>query len=288
VEAVRRPLAALFLLLACVLPAAALTTWWAYGQATDTARFTKTARPLATDDAVQRQVADELVAVADTRLDAIPQLGLLPGGQDAARARIRATAEALVRSEPYRSAWRSVQGAAHARLAARLTGDVTAPLTLDLAPIAAELRVRAARTALLAPVASSIPDPAPVVLLDRAEVRRAREATDAVRIVRAIAIPGMVIALLGVVLTAPGLAAGLLRAGLCLGVSALLLVGANALARGSISSGGETGDLRLAVYDVLTRPLHGWVVGGLIAAVVLVAGGAGLSAFTRPRPAPAW
>jgi hypothetical protein len=281
-DAVRRTLAAFFLVAACLLPAAALTTWWAYAQATDTARFTATARPLATDDAVQRQVVDELVAVADARLGDVPAAGL-PGGRVAVRAQIRAGAEALVRTEAYRQTWRSVQRSAHARLAARLGGDVTAPLTLELAPIAADLRARLRATPALAPIADTIGDPDPVVLLDRAEVRRARNAVDAVRIVRGIAIPGAVIALLGVVLTAPRLGAGLLRAGLCLGVATLLVVAGDALAGSAIPASGAAGELRLAVYDVLTDPLHGWVVGGLVAAVVLVIAGAGLTAATRPR-----
>jgi hypothetical protein len=285
---VRRTLAALSIVLACVLPAVALTSWWAYAQATDTASFAQTAAPLASDDAVQRVVVDELVAVAGARLDGVPEVAALPGGADAARARIRDVAEALVRTRAYREAWRAVQRTGHARLAARLNGDVTAPLTLDLAPIAAALRARVERTPALAPVGDAIVDPDPVVLLDRAEVRRAREATDTVRLVRGIAIPVAVLALVGVVLTAPRLGAGLLRAGLCLGVATLLLVGADALARGSISSAGDTGDLRLAVYDVLTDPLHGWVVGGVVAAVALVVAGAALTALTRPRTAPAW
>jgi hypothetical protein len=272
---VRRTLATLFFALACVLPAVALGTWWAYGLATDTGKFTKVARPLASDDAVQAQVVDELVRVAGARLQGVPDPA-------AARAQIRAVAETLVETEAYRSAWLAVQRTAHARLAARLDGDVTAPLTLDLAPIADALRVRVRRSRALAPVADAIVDPQPVVLLDRAEVKRARKATDTVRIVRGIAIPGAVIALLGVLVTAASLAGGLVRAGLAVGVATLLVVLGDALARSSIASSGETGKLRLAVYDVLTDGLHGWVIGSVIAAVALVAVGAAVSALGRP------
>src|SRR3954462_7076368 len=182
---VRRTFAALSIALACLLPAVALTTWWAYAQATDTARFDRTAAPLATDDAVQRQVVDELVAVADARLDRVPSAGLPPGGQDAARARIRSAARALVRTEAYRSAWRVVQRRAHARLATRLTGDLDAPLTLGLAPLphaprppppppppAARPR-RVAAISALQGLSAAIADPAPIEILDRSEVRRA-------------------------------------------------------------------------------------------------------------------
>jgi hypothetical protein len=257
---VRRTLSALCLVLACVTPAAALTTWWAYGQATDTARFSDTARPLAENATVQREVIDELVRTTG------------------APARLRPVAQELVRTPEYQRAWLKLQRSAHARLAVRLTGDVRTPLTLDLAPVAAILRARVAAAG-LGPIADRIADPAPVVLLDRAEVRRAHDATDAVRIVQGIAIPLAVLALLGVVLTAPRLGGGLVRAGLCLGVSTLLAIGADALARSEIS-----GALRRAIYDALTDPLHGWVIGGIVAAVAFVLAGAAVTAL---RGAPA-
>jgi hypothetical protein len=259
---VRRTLAAVCLVLACIAPAAALSAWWIYGQATDTARFAETARPLASDATVQDAVVDELVR------------------RTGAPARLRPIADALVRTKAYRASWLAIQRSAHARLAVRLTGDVRTPLTLDLAPVAAILRARVAAAG-LAPVADAIADPAPVVLLDRAEVRRAHEAANVVRIVRGIAIPLAVLALLGVVLTAPRLGGGLVRAGLCLGVSTLLLVIGDALARGAVS-----GPLRRAVYDVMTEPLGGWVIGGAVAAVVLVLAGAAVGAVSRPRRAP--
>lgn len=258
---VRRTLAAICLVLACVAPATALSAWWIYGQATDTARFTETARPLATDEIVQDAVVDELVR------------------RTGAPARLRPIANALVRRKAYRDSWLAIQRQAHTRLATRLTGDVQTPLTLDLAPAAAILRDRVAAAG-LTPVADAIVDPAPVVLLDRAEVRRAHDAITIVRIVRGIAIPLAVLALLGVVLTAPALGGGLIRAGLCLGVSTLLVIAGEALVRGEVS-----GALRRAVYDVLTEPLQNWVIGGLGSAVALVLVGVVVSVFSGPRRA---
>lgn len=279
----RRTFAALSIVLACVLPTVAVVTWWAYAQATDTERFTATASSLATDDAVQREVVDELVRATVRRADAAPAFAAVPGGVAAAEPQVRQVAEALVRTEAYRAAWRRVQRTAHARLAARLSGDVTTPLTLDLAPVASALRARLERSATLRALAPAVAAPDPIVLLDRSEVRQAREATDTVRIVRGVTIPLAVLALLGVVLSAPRPATGVVRAGLCVGVATLLLVGVDALARSEIDSGSDTGDLRLAVYDVMTEPLHGWVVGGVIAAVALVIAGAAWAALTRPR-----
>jgi hypothetical protein len=274
---VRRTLAVVCFALACVLPAVALGSWWAYGLATDTDRFQQVARPLATDDEVQAQVVDLLVAVTADRLSTagVPDPA-------AARGQVRSVAEALVQTSAYRDAWRAVQRTAHARLAARLTGDVDAPLRLDLAPIAAALRTRVARTPALRPLADAITDPEPVVLLTRSEVRRARSATDTVRIVRGLAIPGAVLTLIGVMLTAGSLAAALVRAGLAVGIATALAWLADALARNAVSSSGQTGRLRLAVYDVLTDGIDNWLIGGAIAAVALVAVGAAVSAFARP------
>jgi hypothetical protein len=270
---VRRTAAALCLVLACVLPAVAVASWWAYGNATDTEKFTETARPLATDETVQAAVVDELVRVAGARLSA------LPVGADAARARVRTLAEQTVQTSAYRAAWRRVQRSAHQRLATRLTGATSTPVTLDLGPIATVLRARVRSATGLEQVADAIVDPQPVTVLDRSEVRRAQQATDRLRIVRGVALPAAVAALLGVLITAPLLSRGVLRVGLCLGVSTLLLVGGIALGRTAIVSGGQAGDLRLAVYDVLTDPLHAWITGGVIAAAVLVLLGGGLIAL---------
>jgi hypothetical protein len=280
---VRRALAIVCVVLACVLPAVAVGSWWVYANATDTDRFMRTASPLASDAKVQDAVVDELVSVASARLEAAG----VPGGTDASRARVRAIAGRMTATEAYRNAWLRIQRTAHGKLANRLTGDVPSALRLDLAPLADVLRARV-RAAGLGVVADAVADPAPVVILDRSEVHDAHAAVDRVRVVRGIAIPGAVLALLGVVLTAGGLARGLVRAGLCLGVSVLLLIAGLALGRGALDDAGTDGGLRVAVWDVLTDPLHNWVVGGVIAAVALVALGAAVSAFTRPpaRPAP--
>ncbi|HMJ35576.1 MAG TPA: hypothetical protein VK501_16830 [Baekduia sp.] len=270
----RRTLTAVVLLLAGVLPAVAVASWWAYGEATDTERFLETARPLSTDATVQRAVADELVAAANAELGSLPVP--VPGGTTALRAQVRSIAERLVASSAYRESFLAVLRTTHARLVARLEGDVDARLTMDLGRIATVLRARVRAAGLPAEVADAIRDPAPVVLADRAEMRRTRDATDRIRIVRAFSIPGAIVALLLVALTAPGLASGVLRVAACLAVSTLLLVAAWLVARAVIAADSSSRDLALAVYDVLTRPLRGWVIGGTVGAVALAAVGGGL------------
>jgi hypothetical protein len=277
---VRRIATALLVLLAAVLPAVAVVSWWAYGEATDTARFMRTAAPLATDHEVQRRVADELVAAADRRLGGVA--AVVPGGLDAARAQVRTIADGLAGSPAYRHAWFTIQRSAHARLATRLDGGTGTPLRLDLRTVADVLRAQVTAAG-LPQVAAAIPDPAPVTIADRAQVRRARQAADAVRAVRAIAIPGAVLALLGVLLTAGRLSTGLRRVAGCLAVSALLLVAGRYVARDAIAGQGTAGDVAVAVFDVLIRPLRPWVVGAGIAAVVAGLTGVVLGASERRR-----
>jgi hypothetical protein len=268
---VRRAAAAVLAVLGAVLPAVAVTSWWAYGEATDTARFTKAARPLATDAAVQRAVADQLVATAETRLGAAG--AAVPGVPAAVRARLRAVARALVTSEAYRRSWLATQRAVHGRLAARLAGNVDAPLTLDLARVAAVLRARLAARG-LPQVAQALESPPPVTLADRRQVRRAHDAAEAVRVIRAVSVPAAVLALVGVLLTAGALPAGLLRVAACIAASTVLLVAGRAVAHQAIANRDTSGGVAVAVYDVLSRPLRTWVVAGAGAAVLFGAAGA--------------
>jgi hypothetical protein len=259
---VRRTAAAVLVVLAAVLPAVAVASWLAYGDATDRERFTATADELVADRTVQREVADRLIAAA--------------GADPALAAEVPGVARRLADTPEYRAAWRSTVRALHGRLSARLDGDVTAPLTLDLTRLAAVLRAQVAAAGVPSSAAAQIPAPRPVVIADRAEIRRAHDATQAVRIVRAIAIPGAVLALLGVLLTAPRAASGVLRVAGCLACSAALLLAARALGADRADPG-----VPRAVYDVLTRPLGAWITGGFVAAgvaaivgVVLTAAGA--------------
>ena len=274
----RRTATALLVLLAAVLPAVAVSSWWIYGQATDTTTFMRTAGPLATDPTVQRVVVDDLVAAADARLRASPVP--IPGGSSAARARVRAIAESVVGTEAYRQSWLATQRTTHARLAARLTGSFDAPLTLDLGRVATVLRARVADTG-LPQVAAAITDPRPVTLADRAEVRRARTATGVVRIARAISVPGAVLAIVGVLLTAPWFTRGVVRAAACLAVAAMLLVAGWLAARELIAAHHAAGDLAVAVYDVLTRPLRPWVIGGAAGALAVAVAGTALGGVQR-------
>ena len=136
-------------------------------------------------------------------------------------------------------------------------------------------------------MADAVADPEPVVLLDRGQdVADAHRAVDHVRIARGIAIPGAVLALIGVLLTACVAAARAdSRRPLASASRRSCWWCRSALGRTrGWTTRGASGTLRVAVWNVLTDPLHGWgVVAGAIAAVALVALGAAASAFTRPR-----
>ena len=246
----RRSAATVFLILAALLPAAAVASWWAYGQATDTARFDRTARPLAANRTVQDAVVDQLV-------DAVPA---------PIQSQVRTLARRATETAAYRAAWRRIQRTAHSGLAARLTGDSDDELTLDLAPAASVLRARATAAG-LGPVAAAIRDPTPVTIADPAQIAQARHATDAVKVIRAFSLPLAVLALLGVLLTAPGAGAALLRVAGCLAVSTLLLLAGWAITRSVLSGRGAEGHVAAAVFDVLVRPLRVWAIGGAVLSI---------------------
>jgi hypothetical protein len=251
-----------------VLPAVAALTTWAHAEATDTSRFADHAQELADDHAVQQAVTDELVAVADQRLAGVA----VPGGPDALHARVRAIADQVVAAPAYRQALRTDLRSVHARLQARLTGDVHSPLLFDLVPVAAPLR-DVLRAEGLPEVADAIGQPGEVVVATRAEVRHAHHGYEAVRAGRAIAIPGAVLALLGVIVTARRRRTGLLRAALCL----VAAIGLGWIAAGIIRDALDD-DVAVAVFDVLRRPLRWWAAGGAVLAAALTTGWAALAA----------
>jgi hypothetical protein len=264
----RRLLALLLIPLAVVLPAVAAWSAWAYAAATDADAFRPAARSLADDVAVQRAVADRLVDIADERLAASP----VPGDPAVVRARVRSIADELVRSAAYRAALREVLRTTHRQMAERLAGPSDSAVRLDTRPIATLLRDRLTAAG-LGPIAAQIAAPRPITIVTRSDVRRGQAGADIARITRAVALPGGLLALVGVVLTARRRSTGLLRAALCV----LAAIGLGAIAWG-IAREIIGGSVAVAVFDAVSRPLRGWAVGGAVAAAVLAAAAAALEA----------
>lgn len=261
---VRRLLAAPLVVLAVLAPGVALWTTWAHRAATDTDAFMDSTAGLATDPTVQDAVGRELV---DTVMGRLTSAGVPDAA--ALRPRVEAIVARLPEHAAYRSAWLATQRTVHQRLAARLDGTTDDPLTLPLDATAAVLRERLSAAGLGA-LAAQVPDPAPVVVADRAEVHRARQATDTVGTLQSVTVPAAVVALLGVAIAAGGVGRGLRRAGLCLAVSMGLTLGAWALGHAGAADT-EHGALAAAVYDAVSTPLWRWALAGLAAGLAATA-----------------
>lgn len=133
----RDALAAVLVALACLLaPCGALAAWAAFGLA-DTGRYVSTMAPLAADPDVRDAVADAVGDGVVRKLDAGPARGTLgPFVRDAVRS--------FTRTEAFRTAWEAGNLAVHDAVlrAVRDDGAVRGPVTVDLAPVAAQVRQR--------------------------------------------------------------------------------------------------------------------------------------------------
>jgi len=171
---VRDGLSAALIALACLLlPFGALAAWAAYGL-TDTGRYVRTMAPLATDPAVRNAVADTVGAELTRELGP-PLRGVMgPFVQDAARS--------FTRTDAFRAGWDAANRATHtAVLHAVRQGDEGRPVTVDIAPVAAEVKRRLADDNV--PLADRIPVPhTEIAVLPAADADRLRKGYDVLEI----------------------------------------------------------------------------------------------------------
>ncbi|MEV5316661.1 hypothetical protein AB0K92_03115 [Streptomyces sp. NPDC052687] len=160
--------------LACLLlPFGALAGWAAYGL-TDTGRYVRTMAPLAADPAVRDAVAD---AVREELADELgpPLRGPLgPFVRDAVRS--------FTRTDAFRAGWDAANRVTHtAVLHAVREGDSGRPVTVDIAPVAAEVKRELLDDRV--PLADRIPVPhTEVAVLPAAEADRLREGYDVLEV----------------------------------------------------------------------------------------------------------
>ncbi|CAL9520488.1 hypothetical protein SUDANB15_03817 [Streptomyces sp. enrichment culture] len=131
----RDALSATLVALACLLaPCGALAAWAAFGLA-DTGRYVSAMAPLAADPDVRDAVADAVGDGVARKLDAGPAHPAIgPFVRDAVRS--------FTRTEAFRTAWEAGNLAVHDAVlhAVRDDGAVRGPVTVDLAPVAAQVR----------------------------------------------------------------------------------------------------------------------------------------------------
>jgi hypothetical protein len=143
----RSALSAALIALSCVLvPFGALAAWAAYGLA-DTGRYVTTMAPLATDpdvrDAVADTVGDGIMREVDQKYDVRPMRGAVdPFVHDAVHS--------FTQTHAFRLAWDEGNRATHDAVLRALRDDgaggelVDEPVTVDLAPVTAEVKRRLA------------------------------------------------------------------------------------------------------------------------------------------------
>ncbi|MCX4699305.1 hypothetical protein OG252_25170 [Streptomyces sp. NBC_01352] len=143
----RNVLSAVLIALACLLaPFGALAAWVAYGLA-DTSRYVTTMAPLASDPHVRDAIADTVGAGIVREVDV--------GGP--MRPFVRDAVRSFTRTEAFRTAWDAGNRAVHNAVLRALRSGGEGAVTVDLAPVAAEVKDRL--TADRVPFAHRIPVP---------------------------------------------------------------------------------------------------------------------------------
>ncbi|MEV0174318.1 hypothetical protein AB0I00_24750 [Streptomyces sp. NPDC050803] len=128
----RNAVSAALIALACLLlPFGALAAWASYGLA-DTGRYVTTMAPLAADPAVRDAVADTVGDGIVHEVNVDPPMR--PFVQDAVRS--------FTRTDAFRTAWDAGNRAVHDAVLRAVRNDDTGAVTVDLAPVAAEVRTQ--------------------------------------------------------------------------------------------------------------------------------------------------
>ncbi|MFI8204637.1 hypothetical protein [Streptomyces sp. NPDC085937] len=280
----RNALAAALLALACLLTPCAVLAAWAAHDLADTTRYVRTVAPLATDphvrDAVADAVGDQVVRELDARTtDSDAPLG--PFVRDAIRS--------FTRTDAFRTAWEAGNRAVHDALLHALRDDTSAhaPVTVDLAPVTAQVKQRLEADRM--PYAHRIPvrhTEVPVVPADEvAELRRGYRLLEAAALW--LPLTAVTFAVTGVALAASRrrvlTAAGL---GTALGGALLAL----AVAAGRRLTLADLPDAvhrpaAAALYDALTATLRtaSWLLLAVGAAAALLTWLSGVPARHRDR-----
>ncbi|MEU6544701.1 hypothetical protein [Streptomyces sp. NPDC046859] len=266
--------AALIALSCLLLPFGASAAWAAYGLA-DTGRYVTAMAPLASDPAVRGAVADALgtgiMREVDRRLAGAPAAPA-PG---TVRPFVRDAADSFTRTSAFRAAWDAGNRAVHDAVLDALRDGRPGPVTVDLAPITAQVKQRLLDDHVT--VARHIPvEHTEVPVLGADELARLRKGYDVLEVA------GFWLPVAAAVLAVAGIAVAACRrraltaAALGSALGGALLVLAVALGRRlTLADLPEAAHRPAAeaVYDALTQPLRSvsWSLVALGLAVALAA-----------------
>ncbi|MEV0978613.1 hypothetical protein [Streptomyces sp. NPDC049915] len=170
----RTALSAVLIVLSCLLvPLGALAAWAAYGL-TDTGRYVATMAPLAGDPAVQGQIADSVGEGILRQVDTGTAQGAMgPFVHDAVRS--------FTQTVAFRAAWDTANRSAHDAVLRALRADDDRAVTVDLAPVTAQVKRQLAEDHV--PLAARIPvRHTEVALLPAEDLSRLRKGYDVLEV----------------------------------------------------------------------------------------------------------
>ena len=311
-------LAAVLIVLGCLMAPLAVVSGWAKSTLTDTDTFVATYAPLARDPEVQSFVVDQAAAAINQNInidqyitdviDGIKALGTRPRASAALDALkgpatqgvqtvIRNGIEDFVASEAFAQSWERALRVSHTQLLATLSNDPQALIAaqsdgtigIQLGPIVED--VKAALLARGLSIASRIPPvdrTIPIAQSDQIPTVQA-----AYRAVIAVGswLPWVALIFLTAgVLVARRRSVALVWAALGLGLSMLLLVLGFAIGRGLLLTAVPTAVVPAGVttlfYDTATAAMHDTAVIGVVLAVAIAVVAWFAGPFRAPRTAP--
>src|SRR4051794_16200963 len=128
----RRPLGALFMVIACVLAPLAVTSIWLRDQITNTDRYVDSVAPLSDNQAIDAAVAAKVTSELFARVDvdglvrqALPQQGQFLAGTltSGLRTVTQQTAERVLATPQFAKLWQLANRTAHQQVVALVKGD---------------------------------------------------------------------------------------------------------------------------------------------------------------------
>jgi hypothetical protein len=199
----RSIVAALLIVIGCVLAPLSVAAVWTRNQVTNTDRYVATVTPLADDPAIQNAITDQITAqvfryidvrgLTNQAVDALAERGLTPALADQLRALAvpiangvqsftREQVAKVVQSDAFADAWVQANRAAHDELVKALTGEGGRAITVENDTVSVNLAafIQVVKQRLVDAgfsVAARIPEvDASFVLFQSADVTRARSA----------------------------------------------------------------------------------------------------------------
>lgn len=296
--------ASVVLLLAFLLAPLSVVAVWMHSEVSDTDRYVQTVAPLATDPAVQQAVTDRLTnrvvsnidvdQVTAALADTLARNGAPPIVVDHAHALAGALKDALTRavhrvvnetvtSDLFAQTWQNANRRAHATVVNVLTGEGSSVIqakedtvVLDIGTVVDKVQQQLVDAGFQK--AAKIPDAdRQIVLLKSDELRKAQNGMRLLDILGTwLPLVAIVLAGLGVWLT-PSHRAGLMAAGIGVGVTmAMLLVGLAFVRQrylDSVPPGTQPQAAAAAIYDTLVRFLQNSTRTVLVIAIITALAG---------------